>query len=309
MKTEELDRLIHDWLESCLSESDAARLSALLEQSAEARARYWEMAAVHGMLEDALQQASLRVVTGKTSPERDHSAGWLRWRPWSAAAAGLAFGILSASIVWAYAVPGAKQPVERSVSVLTDGFENADKSPRRGFPRVANEWSGDLSAPVSAEAGVAPVEGTQMTRLMPPNTRKFSCAWRIVDLAEQPAPVAGETRRLEVSAAFNAPGPARPLRYQVRLAAFSQEPAAIRQIWNNEPVLFDTVLQHVGRNVHAGADDRSWQTVRATLEIPPGSRSLVISLGASEGDPVIAQEAFYLDDVQARFVTAQAPVE
>lgn len=128
-------------------------------------------------------------------------------------------------------------------------------------------------------------------------------------LAEHPAPVDGETRRLEVSAAFNAPGPARPLRYQVRLAAFSQEPAEIRQIWNNEPVLFDTVLQHVGRNVHAEADDRSWQTVRAAMEIPPGARSVVISLGASEGDRASAPETYYLDDVQVRFVIAQAPLE
>ena len=37
MKTEELDHLIHHCLEGCLSESEAARLSALLEQSAEAR--------------------------------------------------------------------------------------------------------------------------------------------------------------------------------------------------------------------------------------------------------------------------------
>jgi hypothetical protein len=261
------------------------------------------------MLENVLQQASLRVVTGNASPERDHAAGWLRWRPWSAAAAGLAFGILSASLVWAYALPGAKSPVERVVPILAEGFEKAELSPPRGFPRVANEWAGDLSAPVTAEAEVTPIEGTRMTRLAPTGTRKFCYAWRIMDLAEQPAPVNGETRRLEVSAAFNAPGPARPLRYQVRLAAFSQEPAAVRRIWNNEPLLFDTVLQHVGRNLRVEADDRSWQTVRATMEVPPGTRSVVISLGASEGDPHSAPETYVLDDVQVRFVIAQATAE
>jgi hypothetical protein len=302
MKTEELDRLIHDYLEDCLSESDAASLNLLLEQSAEARQRYWETASVHGMLEDAVQQASLRVVTGKTSPERDRMAGLTRWRSWSAAAVGLAFGILSASIVWAYALPSMMQSVGRVVPIVAEGFEKADMVPPRGFPKVANVWSGDLSVPVTAEEGVTPIEGTRMMRLMPPNTRKFSYAWRIVDLVEQPAPVAGETRRLEVAAAFNAPGPARPLRYQVRLAAFSQEPAAIRKIWNNEPVLFDTVLQHVGRNLRVGADETGWQTVRATLEIPPETRSIVISLAASEADPASAPEVYCLDDVQARLV-------
>ena len=302
MKIDELERLIHDCLEGCLGESDAARLSALLEQSAEVRQRYWETASVHGMLEDALQQASLRVVAGKASVERERVTGWLRWRSWPAAAAGLAFGVLSASIVWAYAVPSLMQPVERVVSVLKEGFEKVDMTPQRGFPRVANEWSGDLSEPVAADAEVVPIEGSRMMRLMPQNSRKLCYAWRIVDVGEQPALAEGETRRLVVSAAFNAPGPARPLRYQVRLAAFSEEPATIRQIWNNEPVLFDTVLQHVGRNLWTESDDQSWQTVRATLEIPPGARSIVISLAASEADPASAPETYYLDDVQARFV-------
>jgi len=205
MKTDELDRLIHDSLEGCLGGSDAARLSALLEQSAEARGRYWETASLHGMLEDALQQASLRVVAGKASAERERPTGWLRWRAWQAAAAGLAFGVLSASIVWAYAVPNWLPPFERVVPLLEEGFESADRTPESGFPKVANEWSGDLSAPVAAEAGVVPIEGSRMTRLMPPVTRKFSYAWRIFDLAEQPAPAERETRRLEVSAALNAP--------------------------------------------------------------------------------------------------------
>jgi hypothetical protein len=309
MKTDELDRLIHACVEGGLTADDAARLSALLEQSAGARARYWEMASVHGMLEDALQQAALRAVTGEASPERARAAGGRGWCPWTAAAAGLACGFLGASIAWACAAPGRVPPVWRMVANLAEGFESGDISPPRGFPRVANEWSGDLSAPVTAEAGVAPAEGTRMASLVPPHTRKYSYAWRMVDLSELPPRSDGETRRLEVSAAYLAPGPARPLRYQIRLAAFSQEPAAIRPIWNNEPALFDTVLQHVGRNVHAGAEARGWQTVRAIMDIPPGARSLVISLGASEGDPAHAPKSCYLDDVRVRIVAAKTPDE
>ena len=234
---------------------------------------------------------------------------WVSWRPWPAAAAGLAFGILSATIVWAYALPGAKRPAERVIPVLAEGFENADLPPARGFPKVANEWSGDLSVPVPADAEVAPVEGIRMMRLTPPNRRKFSYAWRIVDVHEFPVLQIGETCRLEVSAAFNAPGPGRPLRYQVRLAAFSQEPEAIRKIWNDEPMLFDTVLQHVGRNLLPPADARGWQTVGATMEIPPGTRSIVISLGATEADAVGEPKTYYLDDVRVRFVSAQARPE
>ena len=300
MKTDELDHLIHHCLEGCLSESEAARLSALLENSAEARERYWATASVHGLLENSLQQASLRVITGQKS----QAAKWFRWRPWASAAAGLAFGIFGASMVWAYAMP--HRTVGRTISALTEGFENPKMNLWRSFPRQAEEWCGDLSAPVTTEFGVVPLEGERMARLeqASPNSRTFSYAWRILDLAELSAPGVAETRKVEVSAAFNAPGEARTLRYQIRLAAFSQEPGEVRRIWNHESVLFNTVLQHVGRNVRADADDPGWQFVQASMEIPSGTRSLLISLAASEADPTSTLREYYLDDVRTRLVVS-----
>jgi hypothetical protein len=306
MKTEELDHLIHHCLEDCLSESEAARLSELLEHSAEARERYWATAAVHGLLEDSLQQASVRVIAGQETRSQISTVRWFHWRPLTAAAAGLAFGICGASMVWAYALPMANRTEERTMATLTEGFENAELTPSRGFPRRANEWSGDLSAPVTAESGVAPIEGDRMVRLeqASPNSRQFTYAWRIMDLAEHPAPNEAETRKVEVSATFNTAGEARPLRYQIRLAAFSQEPGEVRRIWNHEPMLFDTVLQHVGRNVLVEADETGWQNVQASMDIPPGTRSVLISLAASEEDFTSAPKEYYLDDVQARIVVS-----
>lgn len=309
MKTEELDHLIHDCLEGCLGESEAARLSVLLEDSAEARERYWATASVHGLLEHSLQQASLRVITGQETRTQIPVVRWFPWRPWAAAAAGLAFGICGASMVWAYALPMANRAVERKVSVLAEGFEDSRMPPPRGFPRQANEWSGDLSAPVTAESGVVPIAGDRMARLgqAAPSSRRFSYAWRILDLTEHSAPSEAETRKVEISAAFNTPGEARPLQYQIRLAAFSQEPGEVRRIWNHESVLFDTVLQHVSRNVLTKPDQPpGWQTVRASMEIPPGTRSLLISLAASEADSASAPKTYFLDDVRARLVVSSS---
>ena len=311
MKSEELDHLIHGCLEDCLSESEAARLSALLEHSAEARERYWATASVHGLLEDSLQQASLRVITGQEARAQAPAMSRSHRQPWAAATAGLAFGICGASMVWAYALPMASRTAERTISVLREGFESTEPGPSRGFPRQANEWSGDLAAPVTAESGVAPIEGERMARLEKPESsaRRFSYAWRILDLAEHSAPGEAETRKVEVTAAFNTPGEARPLHYQIRLAAFSQEPGEVRRIWNHEPVLFDTVLQHVGRNVITGADQPGWQTVQASMELPPGTRSVVISLAAGAADDEPPPGSHYLDQVSVRFVLAQASAE
>ncbi len=309
MNTEELDQLIHDCLEGCLSESGAARLSALLEDSAEARERYWATASVHGLLEHSLQQASLRVITGQEIRAQLPGVRWFHWRPWAAAAAGLAFGIFGASMVWAYGLPMANRAAERTIPVLTEGFEDSRMMPPNRFPKQANEWSGDMSPPVVAEAGILPVEGTRMMRLQTGPTRKLGYAWNIVDLADHPELAQVEGRQLEVTAAFNTPGEARPLHYQIRLAAFSQEPGEVRRIWNHEPVLFDTVLQHVGRNVLTGADQSGWQTVQASMELPPGTRSVVISLAAGAADDEPLPGIHYLDHVRARFVIAQASGE
>lgn len=308
MKTDELDHLIHHCLEGCLSESEAARLSALLEDSVEARERYWATASLHGLLEDSLQQASLRVITGQEARAQAPAMRRSHRRPWVAAAAGLAFGFCGASMVWAYALPMASRAAERTISVLMEGFESTEPSPSRGFPREANAWSGDVTALVTAESGVAPIEGDRMARLekATSSARRFSYAWRILDLAEHSAPGEAETRKVEVTAAFNTPGEARPLHYQIRLAAFSQEPGEVRRIWNHEPVLFDTVLQHVGRNVRVEADDPGWQTVRASMEIPPGTRCLLVSLAASEADSASAPKEYYLDDVRVRLVASSA---
>lgn len=309
MKPHELDSLIDDCLEGRLSEADAAKLSELIEESTEVRARYWEAASVHGLLEDSLQQASLRLITGPETPEQGSTVKWFQWRPLTAAAAGLTFGIFSASMVWACAVPVAKQPLARTIAVLTEGFEDSQMTPSSRFPDHANEWSGDMSPPVSAEVGIMPVEGTRMIRLHSGPVRHFGYAWRIVDLADYPELARVKERNLEVRASFITPGGAHQSRYQIRLAAFSQKPDEVRKLWNNEPALFDTVLQHVGRNVRTQSDDRGWQTVQASLEVPSGTRSVVISLAAGATDTDQPSGTYYLDDVHVHFAIADPPLE
>ncbi len=241
--------------------------------------------------------------------ENKHAVRWFSWRPLTAAAAGLAFGIFGASMVWAYAVPIANRVVNRTIAVLSEGFEDPQFTPNRRFPTEANQWSGDLVASVEAEAEVTPVEGSRMMRLTLKPSRELSHSWRIVDLADFPELAHAETRRLEVSAAFNTPKPTGELRYRLRLAAFSQEPTALREIWSDESVIFDTMIEQVVRNVWTQPDDRGWQTVQASLEIPPGTRSIVISLAAGATDPDQPPEVHYVDEVSARFVIAPTQAE
>ena len=110
MKLHELDALIDDWFEGRISESDAAKLSAELEQSAASRAHYWETASVHGLLEHTMQQASLRSVTGQVPPIPPKRIQWLGWRSLAAAAVVVFTGIW-AWLMWKPSHPATVSPL------------------------------------------------------------------------------------------------------------------------------------------------------------------------------------------------------
>ena len=311
------DELLQRWSDGSITTEELRELTAKLAEP-EHQSALLDDWLLESSLPDRLPGAAvagLRASETSRSVERMDSVrarqwtGWLSWRPLTAAAAGLVFGLFSASMVWAYAVPLTRGTIEQVVSVFVDGFEDAQTTPRGGFPKQPNEWTGDLSAPVGAESEVKPIEGKRMLRLIPTPKRKFSYARRIMNLAEYPPVSDGQTRRLEVTASFNTPDTERSSHYQIRLAAFTEAPGDLRAIWNDEPMLFDTVLQHVGRNVRTEPGDSGWQTVSAILDLPPGTRSVVISLAAAEADPTVPPTDHFLDDVEARFVITQAPLD
>ena len=64
-KHHELDAIFNACLEGELNEEEAAKLSQLIEGSSEARERYWQLASVHGLVEQSMQNASLKAATGQ----------------------------------------------------------------------------------------------------------------------------------------------------------------------------------------------------------------------------------------------------
>ena len=70
-KKRELDDLLNRYLDGNLSEADVRVLSTQIEESAEVRERYWELASIHGMVEQTMQSVSLQATTGKESAEQE----------------------------------------------------------------------------------------------------------------------------------------------------------------------------------------------------------------------------------------------
>lgn len=308
-KLSELDALIDACLDSRLSEAEAERLSQWIEESREARRRYWEVASVHGMIEQSMQNASLKAVTGEefVAP-KSQLRRILSWPKITEMAAGIAIGILSASLVWAYKAPSNKQSKRETTEILFESFEDPPVEYPARFPKEAGVWCGDMKT-VPPSKGVQPMRGDFLARMLPVPERKFSYARRILDLRTLPPAREGKRREVEVQASFFSLDTDRPTKYQIRLAVFSEEPEDVRPIWNDESVLFDRVLRHVGKNHITESSENDWHKLRASVEIPPGARSVVVSLAVADVGRDSTNSEHYLDAIRFRLVESPATSE
>ena len=300
--TSDLDDVLNKYLEGSLSEEEALALSNRIEKSSEVRERYWELASIHGMVEQTMQSASLQATTGRESAEperRPRVSGLSRIKT---GIAGLAIGVFSVSVVWAFNLPQDKKSNQEVREIVSESFEESDVGFKGRFPTEAGKWFGEISS-VSAKDEIPPASGVRVAQFIDNPKAKFTYARYLIDLDEYAKPGQNQSRSVRVEASFFASNPDDSSVFQIRLAAFSQEPQEVRPIWNDQEVLFDQVLQHVGRNhITKPGQKPDWQRLEASIEIPPETRSLVISLGAGMVDPNGDKSNHYLDDVRVSLV-------
>ena len=301
-KERELDDLLNKYLDGNLSEVDARALSTQIEESAEVREHYWELASIHGMVEQTMQSASLQAATGRESAEPDRRPRTSGLSRIKTGIAGLAIGVFSASVVWAFKLPQDNQPQPKIQEIVSESFENPEQNFKRRFPFEAGKWFGDISS-ISVGQKISSASGVRVAQFLDNPKAKFAYARYLIDLDEYAKPGQNHSRSVRVEASFFASNPNDSSVFQIRLAAFSQEPQDIAPIWNDSEVLFDQVLQHVGRNhITKPGQDSEWHKLGASIEIPSGTRSVVISLGAGMVDSSDDKSNHYLDDVRVSLV-------
>ena len=300
--TSDLDDVLNKYLDGSLTEEEAMDLSNRIEESSEVRERYWELASIHGMVEQTMQSASLQATTGRESAEperRPRVSGLSRIKT---GIAGLAIGVFSVSVVWAFNLPQDKKSDQEVREIVTESFEDPGKEFKSRFPSEAGKWFGEISS-ISADEAISSASGVRVAQFIDNPKVKFSYARYLVDLDEYAKPGQNQSRSVRIEASFFASNPDESSVFQIRLAAFSQEPQEVRPIWNDQEVLFDQVLQHVGRNhITKPGQKPDWQRLEASIEIPPETRSLVISLGAGMDDPNGDKSSHYLDEVRVSLV-------
>lgn len=301
-KKRELDDLLNKYMDGNLSEEDARVLSTQIEESAEVRECYWELASIHGMVEQTMQTASLQATTGRESAEpkrRTRIPGLSRIKT---GIAGLAIGVFSVSVVWAFNLPQDKKSNQEVRKIVTESFEESDTGFKGRFPTEAGKWFGEISS-ISEDEMTSSATGFRVAKFLDNSKAKFTYARYLIDLDEYAKPGQNQSRSVRVEASFFASNQNESSVFQIRLAAFSQEPQEVRPIWNDQEVLFDQVLQHVGRNhITKSGQKPDWQRLEASIDIPPGTRSVVISLGAGMVASNADKSSHYLDDVRVSLV-------
>ena len=300
--TSDLDDMLNKYLEGSLTEEEALALSNRIEQSSEVRERYWELASVHGMVEQTMQTASLQATTGRESAEPERRTRIPGLSGIKTGIAGLAIGVFSASVVWAFNLPQDKKSNQEVRKIVTESFEESDTGFKGRFPTESGKWFGEISS-ISEDEMISSASGFRVAKFWDKSKAKFTYARYLIDLDEYVKPGQNQSRSVRVEASFFASNPDESSVFQIRLAAFSQEPQEVRPIWNDQEVLFDQVLQHVGRNhITKPGQKPDWQRLEASIDIPPGTRSVVISLGAGMVDSNGDKSSHYLDDIRVSLV-------
>ena len=300
-KSPKKEELIDRYLTGMADETEVEQLDAWLQEDEELRQVFLSASRVDSHIRERAIDQPVKDTVESPAPQT------LRFR-WinPGAAAGLLIGLFSASVVWA-AMPQSKGITRTSEAIVSEDFEDPDMKLKAKLPDVANQWFGPLVS-VAPEGGVSAVQGSRVGQLSPnPGNRAESLRY-VVDLDDYPELARGHVQSLQVKASFSAPFSQQEPKFRVELAAFSEAPGDVRDAWKVEREVGERVLQQVVRN-HLPSVEKlgEWHEVSASLEIPEGTRSVVISLGVFRLDPDKPVSDFYLDGIEVQLIDTYEP--
>ena len=236
---------------------------------------------------------------------------WFAWRPLTAAAAGIVFGMFCTSMVFGFVV---QRAAVKKVPLLAfdAGLEDVEQILNDGLPPQAGHWGVDDAKVVLADGNVTPLAGQHMLRLEPIPREKdvknhTSRAYQVLDLRSLPAAAMTADAEVEVAASFCAMDGDVSSRYLIRAIALDEAPAqATKNFWSK--VESDGVVSESQR-FDTAPGSHGWQSFSMTLRLPPGSKTLVLIFGAVPPElPSRPASVHYLDEVQVSLLSSETPL-
>lgn len=300
----EWHRLFNAALNDELSNADQLALAAVLKSSGEARQLWF----LYHDNECSLAEIK-RPVEIKT---RKSPLSWVQWRPLTAAAAGIAFGMFCTSVVFGFVSPRMGAVKKVPLTVFDAGLEDEKQTLHDGIPDRVGQWGMDEAKVVLAERDVKPLHGRHMMRLEPipreQNVKNHtSRAYQVLDLRALPTQAMNGDSEVEVTASFCATNSDVSSRYLTRAVALDETPEqATKNFWSK--VESDGVVS-VSQRFDTKPGDPGWHSFSMKLRLPPGSKTLVLIFGAvPPEDAAQPASVHYLDDVQVSLLSSETPL-
>jgi hypothetical protein len=227
---------------------------------------------------------------------------WLSWRPLSAAAAGIVFGMFCTSVVFGFV--GQRQVEKKTpLAVVQPSFEDDQMPLAKGFPPAPSLWTGDVAKVVPAENGVTPRNGHHMLRLETTAYGKpvlFPRVYQIIALT----PSGGEVREIEVSASFASADTGSSPHYTVRAYAVNEAPERLGPDWfaRHWFVQRDEAIASAETGFENPPGSTNWQTIGLRLQVPGKARCLVVFFGVKNQEKSPSKHPHYLDAVEVSII-------
>ena len=293
--------------------SARAELNMLLRDIPEARpimARLMvdEQALISRLRDDVIVELLEPTRAQQTTPPM--RSRWLAWRPLTAVAAGILFGLFGASMV--FGVGG--RWTEKVTSLFRESFETGPAPSVTGVPQQLNQWSGDFSELVGEQQGIKPAHGTKMIRMLRADfegksvtkLNTYGDLMKIVDVR----PFTRETNGGEVvfsaSALFNAATFPEAERYDGVVTLY-----AVDEIGSTEINLLKDSLAHTcnGLGLSLDRNPTTWESATARLQLPAGTNFVILKVSVrrmpKNKEPLstlpnsITFSGHFVDDVRA----------
>ena len=293
-RTEHELELMRRYLEGVASLEETQELESLIVKDASLRQDFLR----YTHLDSALAGVR-RSQPSAVAPRR---SVWLSWRPLTAAAAGIVWGIFCTSVVFGLVV---QRGVEKKtpLAVVQPSFEDAQMPLAKGFPPAPSLWTGDVAKVVPAENGVTPKEGHHMLRMETTVYGKPVLFPRLYQIIALP-PSGSELREIEVSASFASADPGSSPHYTVRAYAVNEAPERLGPDWfaRHWFVQRDEAIASAETGFENPPGSTNWQSIGLRMQVPGKARCLVVFFGVKNQAKSQAKKPHYLDAVKVSFV-------
>lgn len=311
--TMDTHELIRRTVDGTASAEDFQTLQTRMLNEAEARRQYARYANLHSALGDGRLTMRHQVVQ-RIAPSAFKPVSWLQWRPITAAAAGIVFGMFCTSVVFGYVMP-----LARSLILLEESFEGASPLASKVVlePGV---WRGDQAVTVSAEQEVNPVGGQRMLRFLRQDHQgkargagsHIADVYRLIDLRGHRRDVAQGDVVAQASASVNATPFSEEEKFGCAITLFALDADSVPESASYIGTALESESNAMARSSRTKLDREpaSWQRLTTEMRLPANTDYIVVRLHISQsfdsnGAPVFTGS--YADDVRVT-LTRRTPL-